>query len=192
MLQVLKSIQNLLTATKLRRIWSKNLATFILPFCGTHSSNRVWGDLRCKFYLLGPLCVTLLCIFICLKASNQVSTKIDPTRCQRPVISGWWWWCWIRIELSRPFFIIPFQQSSDRMGGQFLIGPNLKSRSQSYKTGVARLFWSRAKFENYFWLRAALFKTTDMKVTISAKQKKRRSFWCLMRWRMYSFWPILS
>jgi hypothetical protein len=42
----------------------------------------------------------------------------------------------------------------------------------SYITGVARLFSSRAKFENYLSSWAALFEITDFKVTISAKQKK--------------------
>jgi len=32
--------------------------------------------------------------------------------------------------------------------------------------GVARLFWSRAKFENYFSLQASLFEIRDVKVTI--------------------------
>jgi len=37
---------------------------------------------------------------------------------------------------------------------------------------VARLFRSRAKFENYFSLRAALFKISDDKVTILQSRKK--------------------
>jgi len=42
-----------------------------------------------------------------------------------------------------------------------------------YFAGVARLFCSRAKFENYFSLRAAPFKIVSYaKVTTSAKQKK--------------------
>ncbi len=41
-----------------------------------------------------------------------------------------------------------------------------------FTTGVARLFCSRAKFENYFSLRAALFKIVSYdKVTTSVKQK---------------------
>ncbi len=44
--------------------------------------------------------------------------------------------------------------------------------SQSYRAGVARLFWSRAKFEDYFSSWTALFEITDFNVTISAKQKK--------------------
>ena len=35
-----------------------------------------------------------------------------------------------------------------------------------YTTGVARLFWLRAKFKNYFSLRASLFEISDDKVTI--------------------------
>jgi len=46
------------------------------------------------------------------------------------------------------------------------------------KTGVARLFWSRAKFENYFSLRAALFKIGGAEIFFG-------SFWC-------SYWQLLT
>jgi len=38
--------------------------------------------------------------------------------------------------------------------------------------GVARLFWSRAKFENYLSFRVVLFKISDDKVTILQCRKK--------------------
>ena len=59
-------------------------------------------------------------------------------------------------------------------------------------TGVARLFWLRAKFENYFSYRAALFKITDLKVAISAKHEKIGSFGAFLRRSHCSFRPILS
>jgi len=53
----------------------------------------------------------------------------------------------------------------------FYFFQTFETRSQSYKTGVAGLFWSRAEFQNYFSLWAAQFKISDDKVTMSAKQK---------------------
>ncbi len=55
------------------------------------------------------------------------------------------------------------------------LGPYL-----SHITGVARLFWSKAKFENYFSSRAALLEISDDKVTISAKQKNLVLFMLLL------------
>ncbi len=42
----------------------------------------------------------------------------------------------------------------------------------AYRSGVAGLFWSRAKFENYFASQTEPFKITYFKIIIFAKQKK--------------------
>ncbi len=62
----------------------------------------------------------------------------------------------------------------------FYLFQTFETRSQSYKTGVARLFWSRAKFENYFSLWAAQFKISDDKVTIFATQNFFLVFFMLL------------
>jgi len=47
-------------------------------------------------------------------------------------------------------------------------------------SGVSKLFWYWAKFDNYFSLRSALFQISDDEVTISAKQKKLVLFMLLL------------
>jgi len=60
-----------------------------------------------------------------------------------------------------------------------------------YSKGVARLFWSWAKFENYFSLWAALFKISDDKITILWSRKRNWSFWCFY-WQLFTKFLVVE